>query len=125
MRKKKKIYSFRLKETDDDLRDFLQNLSKQFSSESEAIRQMLLYAHKNLIGENKNHEHIKRILDEIKHIKEIQDKNYSEIIKTLQSSEITRTEKERNEKNDKEEEKNKIAQDTANALLGGFGMDFD
>lgn len=124
----KKQYSFRLRDTDKDLGEFISDLSGKFKSESEAIRQMLLFAHKHLIAEREQSEQISQIQHDLKHLIEQQTKYNSEILKSIESANMKGfdTNKEvEDEEVIENVEADKIAEDTAKALLGGFGMDFD
>lgn len=117
----KKQYSFRLKDSDDSLGAFLQNLSGKFKNESEAIRQMLLYAHKHLLAEQEEQKQIIQMQRDLKRIKEQQDKHHSELLKTLHNFSLYKNEGLENKK----QKDDRIAQDTANALLSGFGINLE
>ena|SRR5690625_3074897 len=120
----KKQYSFRIKDTDEELGNFIQKLSNRFGSESEAIRQMLLYAHRHLLAESEQSKQISQIQQDLQRLIEYQDKNTSEILKSIENANIIGNEAPK-ESIEKEDEVNEIAQDTAAALLGGFGISFD
>lgn len=115
----KKQFSFRLRDSDDELSNFITSLGKQTKSESEVIRQLLLYAYRHYKAEHHQKEKMEQIQREIVEIRSLQDQYHSELLKQFKSAAFATQNISNN--GEQEEENDQIAQETAAALLSGFG----
>ncbi|WP_040980396.1 MULTISPECIES: hypothetical protein [Oceanobacillus] len=115
----KKQYSFRLKNSDEELSCFISELAKQYKNESEAIRQLLLFAY-NYQHENKQNELMKQIQIQLEEMKGIQEQYHSQVLKQIENASFASYEV----NNDDVEEGDQVAQETAAALISGFGVEF-
>jgi len=111
-------YSFRLSKEDKKLGEFLSKLP--FKSESEAIRQMLLYAYKHINAEHKQMEQINQVKMDLDRFKKLYDKNHAELLEAIQNGD-----KNINKSNENKGADDDLVQDTASAMLNSFGVDFN
>lgn len=114
----KKRYSFRLTDKDEKVGHFINNLP--FKSESEAIRQMLIYAYQHMTAEYKGQQQLNQIQDDIKQIKHSQERLYETI-----QNDRTPPEQTINQQIEDGRQRDKQTTDTVNAMLNSFGVEFD
>lgn len=77
----KKRYGFRLKEDDDELGKFLEQVPH--AKTSEVIRQMLRFAYRKMTVEQQEQKQFQRLQDDMEVMKVEQQKHYQEVTKAL------------------------------------------
>lgn len=117
----KKRYGFRLTEDDAEIAEFLEQVPA--SKRSEVIRQMLRYAYRQMKIEQQEQKQIKKILDEIRSLKESQERSYKALQERLNRLEgFHPAPTQDSEQGKGEQVDDEAVKETAQAMLSSFGL---